>query len=62
MDLRASKNFKAGRGRFRAMFDVYNLFNASDVLQVNTGYGSAWLRPLFVLPGRLARLGVQMDF
>ena len=44
------------------MLDVYNLFNANTVLLVNTNYGPQWLLPTEVLPGRLFKIGVQLDF
>jgi outer membrane receptor protein involved in Fe transport len=42
--------------------DVYNLFNANPVLVMNTTYGPQWLQPTVVLPGRLFKFGVQLDF
>ena len=44
------------------MFDIYNLFNASTVLGVNTRYGPSWLLPSNILGARLFKLGVQVDF
>jgi hypothetical protein len=32
------------------------------VLVLNNSYGAAWQRPQFVLPARLAKVGVQFDF
>jgi hypothetical protein len=42
--------------------DLYNLFNASPILALNTTYGAAWQRPLQILQGRLLKFGVQVDF
>jgi len=63
VDLRTTKVFKAGsRVSVTANFDLYNLFNANNVLAVNTRYGANWLQPTSILAGRLAKAGVQIDF
>jgi hypothetical protein len=61
-DARLSKNFRVARGRIRANFDLYNIFNASTITQVNTTYGATWLAPRGILPGRLFKLGAQVNF
>ena len=43
-------------------FDFYNLLNVGPVLVLNTAYGAAWQTPTAILPGRLFKLGVQLDF
>jgi hypothetical protein len=62
VDVRFSKVFTVKRTRMQGMFDIYNLFNASDALVTNTRYGPSWLVPSNVLGARLFKLGVQMDF
>jgi hypothetical protein len=62
MDLRLGKNFQYRSTRFRALLDVANLFNSNAVLVLNTTYGANWLRPTYVLPGRLIKPTVQIDF
>ena len=62
LDLRFSKRVQVAGVRLQGMLDVYNLFNASTVLLVNTNYGPQWLLPTEVLPGRLFKVGVQLDF
>jgi hypothetical protein len=63
VDFRASKRFGAGQGRrVQANVDLYNLFNASPVLALNTTSGGSWLQPLQILQGRLLKFGVQLDF
>jgi hypothetical protein len=68
LDLRFSKVFAlGGTRRFRGNFDIYNLFNASDVLRMNTAYGSGgtatgWKNVQQILSGRLIKFGVQFDF
>ena len=62
LDLRFTKIFKCGRARVQGSVDVYNVFNARDVLSLNSTYGAAWLRPSTILGGRLFKLGGQIDF
>jgi hypothetical protein len=46
----------------RPSLDVYNLLNASNVINMNVTYGSAWKDATQILTGRLLRLGAQFDF
>ena len=62
-DLRFSKNFNFGGARvLHANLDLHNLFNAADVLRMQTAYGSTWQNVDQILSGRLIRVGVQIDF
>lgn len=62
-DLRFSKQFPlSGARSFRANFDIYNVLNDSSVTSLNNTYGSAWLRPLAILNGRLIQFGGQLLF
>jgi hypothetical protein len=63
VDLRFSRMFRlGGTRRVQGGLDVYNLFNASNVLSMNTTYGSVWQDVRQILGGRLLRVGVQLDF
>jgi hypothetical protein len=62
LDGRLAKTFKFGRSSIQAMFDLYNLFNVGPVLVLNPTYGAAWQTPTALLPGRLAKFGVRVDF
>jgi Carboxypeptidase regulatory-like domain len=62
MDVRVSKNVTVGRTRFRAMVDLYNAFNVNTVLLMNNTYGPEWQRPTYILPGRLLKVGAQVNF
>jgi hypothetical protein len=62
VDIRVGKNVRYARTRIRALLDVANLFNSNSVLVLNTTYGSNWLRPAYVLPGRLIKPTIQIDF
>jgi hypothetical protein len=55
-DFRATRRFRlAGNHRFEVQFDLYNLLNSNPVTALNSTYGTAWLRPINILPGRLAK-------
>jgi hypothetical protein len=45
IDVRFTRNLRAGRTRLRVNFDVYNVFNAGDVLRRTDRYGTSWLSP-----------------
>jgi len=63
LDLRFSRLFRLGSTRrLRANLDIYNVFNASDVLAMNTTYGPAWLNVNSIVTGRMLRVGAQYDF
>src|SRR5262245_3519897 len=63
LDLRLTKMFPLpGSSRVRANVDLYNLFNASTVLNVISTYGSRWLQPTQILDGRLLKFSAQIDF
>jgi hypothetical protein len=62
VDIRTTKTFSFGRTKVQGQFDLYNFFNASPVLALNTRYGPSWLQPIGILFGRLAKFGVQVDF
>jgi hypothetical protein len=63
LDLRFSRIIRLGGARrLRADVDVYNVFNVSNVLSMNTTYGSGWQDVRQILGGRLVRLGGQINF
>ena len=65
LDVRLAKRFTVGNTRIQGMFDVYNAFNSSAILGVNSSFSpgsSSWLRPTAVITGRLMKIGIQMDF
>jgi hypothetical protein len=62
LDVRGSKIFRVSGRRFQANFDVYNIFNASTILTVNSTVGPTWLTPTAILDGRIAKLSFQVDF
>ena len=65
LDIRLGRTFKAGPTSIKAMVDLYNALNTSVVVAYNNAYGTngaAWLTPVAILPARLVKLGVQVDF
>ena len=63
VDLRFSRVFRfGGTRRLRPSLDVYNLLNASNVINENITYGPAWRDAVQILSGRLLRIGAQLDF
>jgi hypothetical protein len=62
MDARLARIFRVGRTRVQGMIDVYNVFNASSVLALNTRYGPAWLNAQQILAARMLKLGAQLNF
>ena len=68
-DLRLTKIFRMPGGtQFRAMFDLFNLFNANAITREAPGWGSAggagagYLVPQVTMAGRLAKFAFQLDF
>lgn len=63
LDLRVTKIFNLGRSaRFRAMFDIFNVFNANTVTKEQPAFGPQWLAPQAIMPGRLGKFAFQVDF
>jgi hypothetical protein len=65
-DIRFTRTFRVGKIRVRGNGDLYNLFNASNVLNMTTRYsgtnGGQWRRPLQILGGRMFKFSAQLDF
>ena len=62
LDLRLTRTFSMGRTRVLPKFDLYNLLNASPVLQINNRLGPSWLQPVQILDARLAKFELQVQF
>ena len=63
LDLRFTRNFRfRGNTRFRAMFDIYNVLNANAATAEQLGFGSIYLNPQVIMPGRLGKFAFQIDF
>ena len=62
VDLRLARLFRVGNIRVRGNLDIHNIFNASTILNLNRGYGPAWLNVVQIMGGRLVKVGAQLDF
>jgi hypothetical protein len=65
VDLRVSRIFTLRRSRLQANFDVYNILNASTILNENTRYttqNNQWLNAVQIMGGRLFKVGAQLTF
>jgi Carboxypeptidase regulatory-like domain len=65
VDFRVVKVFRIGGARAAINFDLYNLLNASAVTVLNLSYsgsGTGWLTPQGILPARLFKVSVQVDY
>ena len=70
VDLRLTKTFQYGRARLQGMVDLYNALNDNTVLVQSNVYGAtagsntgtAWLVPQAIMPGRVVKFGMQLNF
>jgi hypothetical protein len=70
VDFRFAKRFNLNRARFQATVDLYNALNGNTVLVQSNTYGAttgatagaAWQRPQAILPARIVKVGVQVNF
>jgi len=63
VDLRLTRTFRLARGaRVAGELDLYNLFNANDILTMVTAYGTAWQDVQQILAGRFVKAGVRFSF
>ena len=44
------------------MVDLFNVVNASAVTLEQPGFGSTWLQPQVIIPGRFGKFAFQLDF
>ena len=61
-DVRVSKIVRFGNARLTANLDMYNLSNASNVLEITPAFGPNWLRPTQIMDARLFKFGGQFEF
>jgi len=71
VDFRIAKRFNLrNRVRFQGTLDLYNALNNNTILVQSNTYGattgatagSAWLRPQAILPARIVKFGLQVNF
>jgi hypothetical protein len=61
-DVRVTKSLTIGAYRLQGMLDVYNVFNSSPVLAINTRFGRQWTRPTQILAARMLKIGGKLEF
>src|SRR5688572_20444073 len=61
-DLRVEKTHRFGVRDISLFFDLYNMFNENPAQNVQSSSGTTFLRPLSIVPPRLARLGLKLNF
>ena len=62
LDVRVEKGVPLGRHRLAGFVDVFNLLNANPEQNRSWSSGSSFLRPLSIVPPRLARIGVKLEW
>jgi hypothetical protein len=70
LDLRFAKRFSVNRMRVQATLDLYNALNGNTVLVQSNQYGATigatagnvWQRPQAILPARIVKVGMQVNF
>jgi hypothetical protein len=62
LDLTVGASHKFGRLRVRPELAMFNVLNTNTLLSAVTAFGPRLGAPLTIVPGRLARLGLQVDF
>jgi hypothetical protein len=63
LDLSARKDFALRGGRRASVsVEVFNLFNANPEQTVSWASGPSFLRPLSIVPPRIARVGMQVEW
>lgn len=63
LDLRLSKNIKLGNGvKLQPQIEVFNLLNASTIVNIAATTGSRYLFPTEILAPRIFRFGASLNF
>jgi hypothetical protein len=63
VDLSARRDFALREGRRASVFvEAFNLFNANPEQTVTWASGPSFLRPLSIVPPRIARIGMRLDW
>jgi hypothetical protein len=62
LDLRLTKGIQFRTLRARLILDIANALNGNTVLVQNNTYGVNWLQPTYILPGRLIKPTIEINF
>ncbi len=61
VDLKVEKTFRLRADRLAVFVDVFNVFNANAELNISWT-SESFLRPLSIVPPRIARVGARFDW
>ena len=61
LDLRVEKGFRLSHGRVAAFMDVFNVLNANSEQNISWVSGRTF-RPITIVPPRIARIGVKVNW
>jgi hypothetical protein len=62
LDIRVERGFTILGRRISPFFDVYNLMNSNAEQNITVTSGTSWLRPINIMPPRVARIGARFDW
>ena len=62
IDLRFDRAFTLGSGRLSPFLDLYNIGKTNAEQDFTVSSGSTYLRPINIIPPRVARIGVKFDW
>jgi hypothetical protein len=63
LDVRTEKGFcVGGHRRVAAFLDALNLLNGNPERSLGWSSGQSFLRPLSIVPARMARIGAKIDW
>jgi hypothetical protein len=62
IDLRFDRPFTIKSGRLSPFLDLYNLANSNAEQNITVTSGNSYLRPINIIPPRVARVGVKYDW
>ena len=62
LDLSLTKDFRYKRFVFKPQLDLFNVFNVAPVTNQVSTFGPSLGQPLTILPGRLLRFGIRMNY
>jgi hypothetical protein len=61
-DFRVEKGVNTAGITFSPFLDLYNVFNANPEQTVIWASGSSFLRPTAIVPPRIARIGIKVNW
>ena len=62
LDLRLERTMQVKGGRISAFLDVFNVLNANPEQNAIWSSGKSFLRPVTIVPPRIARIGLTFDW